>query len=227
LATNSSYNYSFPSQITILHFTCTYGTTNPNGEFRIKVGHSASYSPSSVRNMSAYHSETSFEATSLFPAPDALPSDSDPLFPSQLNDDLNDIGIHGFDEFNPPFNDEFKLKAEEATLDNSGLDPNWLDFDSVSKDDVKFPDRPNLSDVNAIADSDELSSQQFLAVVFGEDQSTVEFPDLQLTNDVFVAANKESAVDIFPVNLQRSKLIVESQSFGQSAKSPPSKYRYV
>jgi hypothetical protein len=130
--------------------------------------------------MSTYRSETSVESMALIPVTNTSPS--------QLNDDLT-IGING--------SDEFKAKQEEATLDDSGFDLNWLD--SVSKDNVKFPDTTNHGEVSTIHESDALSSQQLLSIVFGEDQTMVEFPDLQLTNDVFLAANKESAVDIFPV----------------------------
>lgn len=153
--------------------------------------------------MSTYRSETSFESTALIPVPNTSPSpDSNAQYASQLNGDLT--GIYDFDEFDPPFTDETKMKQEDAIMDDSGFDPNWLDFSSVSKDDVKVPLTSNLRDVNAIADSDALSSQQLLSIVLGEDQTMVEFPDPQLTNNVFVVANKESAVDIFPVRLSQS-----------------------
>lgn len=153
--------------------------------------------------MSTSRSETSFESTALIPVPNTAPSpNSKTQYASQLNDDLS--GIDGFDEFDPHFTDEFKMKQEDAIMDDSGFDLNWLDFGSVSKDDVKVPLTSNLGDVNAIADSDALSSQQLLSIVLGENQTTVDFPDLQLTNDVFVVANKESAVDIFPVRLSQS-----------------------
>jgi hypothetical protein len=169
--------------------------------------------------MSIYYSNTPFESTALIPVPNPSPSpDPDPQFPSQLNDDLT-IGIDGLDEF--------KMKLEETTMDEPGFE-NWLDFSSVCKDDIKFPDTSNLGEVNAITQSDALSSQQFLSIVFGDNQVMAPFPDLQLTNDVFVAANKKSSVNIFPVRFfEKSKLIVEYESFSQCCRSCTRKFGYV
>jgi hypothetical protein len=111
------------------------------------------------------------------------------------------IAPGGFDESAAFVNNDAFMKIEEPIehpVFNPGSPKEEFAFLDMFLGDVK----PASGDVDLW-----VGNEDFMNAVLGDDQSLSTFPGLQLNEDLFIAANKESAVDIFPVNPQRSMLM--------------------
>jgi len=84
-----------------------------------------------------------------------------------------------------------------------------------SKEEVTFPDAGDLGDVQPPFEIGPFSSEESMTLLFGDEQLQTTFPGLQLTDDLYIAATKDSAVEVFPVkplSVTCNRLIRETES---------------
>lgn len=163
-----------------------------------------------LSNMSTADSDPlSFTSTALVSVPStSTPQEGYPQLASKPADDFW-IAFDGFDEFNEDATDDFTMK-EEGQMEYSSFTPDYL-FGST-KEEASLANQSSVDEVKTAVESDLYSIEGVLGMLFGEDQSLATFPGLQLTDDVYVSANRESAVDIFPVwPLRETELILLSR----------------
>jgi hypothetical protein len=150
--------------------------------------------------MSADDLELSYVSTALVSMPSSTLQNPYSQTASEHNDNVW-IAPGGFDESAAFVNNDAFMKIEEPIeypVFNPGSPKEEFTFSDMFLGDVK----PASGDVDLW-----VGNEDFMNAVLGDDQSLSTFPGLQLNEDLFIAANKESAIDIFPVNPQRSMLM--------------------